>query len=143
MRAKEIVNQADERNKRNIDSQTENVCGEWKSLVKDLENRRDTLTQLTQVWETFEGRWQNFESLLTGIEERTKHLDYVVRSKEHVTATRDSIKELQSEAESLKNKRDEVKDLSKSVLSFLGDCSATSASALKDKLNQLEQSYER
>lgn len=44
-----------------------------------------------QVWESFEGRWQNFESLLTGIEERAKHLDFVVRNKDHVFTTKKNI----------------------------------------------------
>lgn len=86
-RAKEILKQADERNRKNIQIQSEEVSEEWSKLVDGLESRRDTLTQLAQVWETFEGRWQNFESLITGIEERAKHIDTVVRNKDHVNLT--------------------------------------------------------
>ncbi|KAJ8930094.1 hypothetical protein NQ314_017138, partial [Rhamnusium bicolor] len=90
-RVNEIAKQADQRNKQNIQAQSDKVTEEWTSLVSDLENRRDTLTRLAQVWETFEGRWQNFESLLTGIEERAKHIDYIVRNKDHVISTKNTI----------------------------------------------------
>lgn len=90
-RANEILKQADQRNKQTIQKQTGEVSEEWASLVSNLENRRDTLTKLAQVWETFEGRWQHFESLLTGIEEKAKHTDNIVRNKEHVIATKKNI----------------------------------------------------
>lgn len=48
-RVNEITKQADQRNKENIQSQSDEVTEEWTSLVSDLENRRDTLTGLAQV----------------------------------------------------------------------------------------------
>ena len=51
--------------------------------------------------------------------------------------------ELQSEAESLEKFKDEVLELSENVLLFLKECSNTSATALSEKLKQLQQSYQR
>ena len=90
-RANEIIKQADERNRVKTQNQSSEVSTEWTSLVSNLENRRDTLTKLAQIWETFEGRWQHFESLLSGVEERAKHVDNIVRSKEHVITTNNNI----------------------------------------------------
>lgn len=90
-RVNEITKQADQRNKQNIQTQSDKVTEEWTTLVSDLETRRDTLTRLAQVWETFEGRWQNFESSLTRIEERAKHIDYIVRNKDHVISTKNTV----------------------------------------------------
>jgi hypothetical protein len=90
-RANEITKQADERNRVKTQSQSGEVSEEWSALVGDLESRRDTLTKLAQIWETFEGRWQHFEGLLSSVEERAKHVDAVVRSKEHVIATNNDI----------------------------------------------------
>lgn len=51
----EIIKNADERNKENIQAQSDKVTEEWTSLVSDLENRRDTLTGLAQVRYTVRG----------------------------------------------------------------------------------------
>ncbi|CAH1990098.1 unnamed protein product, partial [Acanthoscelides obtectus] len=142
-RVNEITKQADERNRQKIKDQSDKVAAEWNSLVSNLEGRRDALTGLAQVWETFEARWQHFESSVSGIEERSKHLDYVVRNKEHVISTQNTIEELQSEANSLKASQNEVNQLSNTVLMFLRECSNTSATALSDKLELLNKSYER
>lgn len=48
-RVNEITKQADQRNRENIQSQSDKVTEEWTSLVSELENRRDTLTGLAQV----------------------------------------------------------------------------------------------
>lgn len=88
---KEVLEQADESNKKNIEEQGAKVSNEWTLLVSDLENRRETLTGLAQIWETFEGRWQNFEGLLSGIEEKSKHVETVVRNRDHVISTKKQI----------------------------------------------------
>lgn len=90
-RSNEITKQADERNRRNTARSTNEVSEQWSKLISDLENRRNTLTKLAQFWETFEGRWQHFESLLTGIQERVKHVDFIIRNKEHVILTTNNI----------------------------------------------------
>lgn len=87
-RVKEITKQADDRNKQNIQHQSKEVTDEWSSLVTDLEKRRDALTKLAQVWENFEGRWQNFESLIAGIVEKSKHVDTIVRNRQQVIDTK-------------------------------------------------------
>ncbi|KAL3268198.1 hypothetical protein HHI36_007323 [Cryptolaemus montrouzieri] len=132
-RVSEISQQADERNIKNIEKQSREVSNEWASLISDLEVRRETLTKLAQIWDTFEGRWQNFESLLTGIEERSKHVETIVRNKEH---------ELQSEADSLEDYKNEIEELSKNILVFLNEVSKTSSNVLTEKLSQLNKTYE-
>ncbi|XP_057659189.1 muscle-specific protein 300 kDa isoform X4 [Diorhabda carinulata] len=142
-RVNEIIQQADQKNRQNIQSQSDQVSEEWTSLVSDLEKRRDTLTGLAQMWEVFEGRWQNFESLLSSVSEKAKHLDYVVRSKEHLVQTNKSLKELQSEAEGIRSFQEEVKKLSSTILTYLQESSPPSANALSTKLDQLDETYER
>lgn len=51
--------------------------------------------------------------------------------------------ELQSEANALKPQQEEVLNLSNTVLMFLRECSASSASILKEKLDGLNDSYKR
>lgn len=87
-RVNEISKHADKRNKDNIEKQSKEVSDDWSALVTDLEKRRDALTKLAEVWETFEGRWQNFESLISSIDEKAKHVDCVVRDKQHVINTK-------------------------------------------------------
>lgn len=87
-RVNEISKHADKRNKENIEKQSKDVSDDWSALVTDLEKRRNALTKLAEVWETFEGRWQNFESLISTIDEKAKHVDSVVRDKQHVINTK-------------------------------------------------------
>ncbi|KAK9711342.1 hypothetical protein QE152_g25509 [Popillia japonica] len=142
-RVNEICKRADKTNKQNIQKESAEASTEWYSLISDLESRRDALSKLAQVWETFEGRYQHFESLLTGLEEKSKHVDLIVRNRQHVINTKQNIEILQSEADSLKQYQEEVLHLSNSVLLFLRECSATSADALSEKLRQLSENYER
>ncbi|KAF5292003.1 hypothetical protein FQA39_LY14120 [Lamprigera yunnana] len=139
-RVNEISSQADQRNKEKIDQESSEVSEEWATLVSDLENRRDTLMKLSQIWETFEGRWQNLESLLLGIEEKIKHIDTIVRSKQHVIDTIKYIEELQSEAESLERFIEEVNQLSHTVFIYLEE--SPNASVLKEKLNNINLTYQ-
>ncbi|KAF5308512.1 hypothetical protein FQR65_LT06177 [Abscondita terminalis] len=141
-RVNEITSQADQKNKERTEQQSSEVAEEWATLVSDLENRRDTISKLSLIWETFEGRWQNFESLLTGIEEKLKHTDTIVRNKQHVIDTIKYIEELQSEADSLEHLREEVNQLSETVLIYLGESSNASAKALIERLNHLNQTYQ-
>lgn len=64
---------------------------DWSSLVSNLEGRRDTLTKLAEVWASFEEKWQRFESGVSGIEERAKHVDQVVRNRDHVIAAKKDV----------------------------------------------------
>lgn len=87
-RVSDITSQADQRNREKVEQQSAEVSEEWARLVSGLEARRDALTKLSQVWETFEGRWQNFENLLGTVEEKVKRVDGLVRSRDHVVETR-------------------------------------------------------
>lgn len=64
-RVNEITQQADQRNKENIQAQSDKVTEEWNSLVSELESRRDTLTGLAQVNPLC------FVNFITNIEENT------------------------------------------------------------------------
>lgn len=90
-RTAEISQQADAANKKKIQEQSGEVSQQWNSLVSGLESRRDTLTKLAQLWEDFESKWQSFESQLTTYEERAKHIDLIVRSKQHVVDTKATV----------------------------------------------------
>ncbi|XP_017768073.1 PREDICTED: nesprin-1 [Nicrophorus vespilloides] len=142
-RASEILQHADERNRKTIEQQLSDVTGEWTKLVSTLESRKDIMNKLAGVWETFEGRCQHFESLLTGIEERSKHVDTVVRNKQHVITTYKSIEELLSEANSLKPLLEEILQQSSPVLLYLEECSKTSAKALSEHLKNLGGHHQR
>lgn len=54
-----------------------------------------------------------------------------------------SFQELQSEVNALKPQYEEVLNLSNTVLMFLRECSTSSATILKEKLDQLGESYKR
>lgn len=90
-RASDITSQADQRNKERVEQQSAEVSEEWATLVSGLESRRDALTNLSQVWETFEGRWQHFENLLGAIEEKVKRVDGVARSRSHAVETKNNL----------------------------------------------------
>lgn len=96
-RVTEICKRADKNNKQQIQKESAEVSNEWYNLISDLENRRDTLSKLAQVWETFEGRYQHFESLLTGLEEKSKHVDLVVRNRQHVINTKQNIEVIKAD----------------------------------------------
>lgn len=63
----------------------------WTLLVSDLEGRKDTLTKLADVWDSFEAKLQKFDRALGGIEERAKHIDQIVRNKDHVVTTQKNL----------------------------------------------------
>lgn len=95
------------------------------------------------AWEEFEGRWQSFEGQLGGYEERSKHIDLFVRSKQHVIDSKTSVEELLFEVESLKPHHEKIVEFSSTILVFLRECSAHSAEALSTRLENLTQTYER
>lgn len=87
-RSSEILQQADSRNKVNIQEQTGEVSEQWSSLVSGLESRKQTLSKLAHLWEDFESKWQAFEGKIVAFDERTKHVDLIVRSRQHVIDTK-------------------------------------------------------
>lgn len=88
-RGQEVLKLADAANHRSIESQLAECNADWRELVSGLEGRRDALEALSKHWEELEARWCHTESRLTAIEERSKLIDTVVRSKQHL---RDTIK---------------------------------------------------
>ncbi|XP_025834538.1 nesprin-1 isoform X2 [Agrilus planipennis] len=142
-RANEVSSQADRRNKEQIEKQTAKVASEWSDLVSDLRNRKNTLSNLSDVWEQFEEQWQNFEGLVTTTEEKCKHLDLVVRSAEHLTNVIYQIEMLESEARSFEPLKEQVNKLSQIILLFLNETSKSSADILSKKLQNISESHQR
>lgn len=91
-RAEEIIKQADQSNKDRISSEAAEVSGEWAHLLSDLQSRRDILSQLASRWEEFEAVWQQFENAVTTCEDKSKHIDTVVRSKPHIIDANAAVK---------------------------------------------------
>lgn len=82
---------ADANNKKTIEAQISETSAEWKELVSGLEGRRDALEALSKHWEDLEAQWSIIESRLNATEEKSKLLDTVIRSKQHL---RDTMKAL-------------------------------------------------
>ncbi|XP_044734627.1 nesprin-1 [Chrysoperla carnea] len=142
-RASEIMKQADSSNRERIQRETADVTSEWTTLISSLEARRDVLSSLASRWEEFEALWQAFESALISCEEKSKHVDTVVRSQPHIIEAHNTLKTLLAETESLKPQYDEVVALSGTILVFLRECSESSATTLSAKLQQLQDQYTR
>lgn len=86
-RGQEVLDIADLNNKNTIQKQLEGTNSEWRDLVSGLEGRRQALEALSKHWEDLDNRWNYTETRLTSIEERSKLVDNVVRSKQHVLDT--------------------------------------------------------
>ena len=86
-RGKEIFQQADATNQMTIEAQLSETSCEWSELISGLEGRRGALEALSKHWEELEARWSKVEAGMNGIEERSKLVDTVVRSKQHILDT--------------------------------------------------------
>lgn len=86
-RGREVLQQADATNKKRIEVQLDAISSEWRELVSGLEGRRDALEALSRHWEELESKWSGTETKLNAIEERSKLVDNVVRSKQHLLDT--------------------------------------------------------
>ncbi|XP_034936487.1 nesprin-1 isoform X11 [Chelonus insularis] len=141
-RGREVLNLADINNKQTINDQLKETNSEWKELVSGLEGRRDALEALSKHWEEFEGRWNHTELKLNAIEERSKLVDGIVRSTNHLEDTIKSLDELTVEAENLQSLTEEVKSLAGPVLAYLAAFIEAPARALQDRLDKLDKSAE-
>nr|CAD7605236.1 unnamed protein product [Timema genevievae] len=121
-RAQDITKQADSSNKDLIEQEIGNANKEW----MDLE---------------FETKWQAFESLVVGNEEKSRHIDLVVRSKSQIIEVKQTIQDLLNEVEGHKSLHEEVLFLSGTVLTYLTAFSESSAQLLKVKLDHLTDIY--
>lgn len=86
------MKQADSSNRERIQRETADVTSEWTTLISSLEARRDVLSSLASRWEEFEALWQAFESALISCEEKSKHVDIVVRSQPHIIEAHNTLK---------------------------------------------------
>lgn len=90
-RAQEILRQADQHNSQIIESKNTELNREWSDLLNNFENRRETLTTLAERWEEFEKQLHLFETTLIRLEERSKHVDPIVRSRRQLEDTKNAI----------------------------------------------------
>ncbi|XP_032455805.1 nesprin-1 isoform X11 [Nasonia vitripennis] len=141
-RGKEVLRQADASNKTKIEFQLTEIGSEWRELVSGLEGRRDALEALSKHWEDLESKWSSTETKLNAIEERSKLVDTVVRSKQHLLDTIKTLDELTSEAETLKSDADEVRDLAGPVLSYLAAFTEPPARALEERIEKLSKAVD-
>nr|CAD7429520.1 unnamed protein product [Timema monikensis] len=91
----------------------------------------------------FETKWQAFESLVVGNEEKSRHIDLVVRSKSQIIEMKQTIQDLLNEVEGHKSLHEEVLFLSGTVLTYLTAFSEPSAQILKAKLDHLTDTYKK
>lgn len=90
-RSQDLVRQADSVSRTNIEHQTNQINSDWKNLVSDLENRIENLKGLSQHWEEFDKRIHLLENQLARLDERSRNVDSVVRSKRHLEDTKNVI----------------------------------------------------
>ncbi|KAJ9594434.1 hypothetical protein L9F63_014159, partial [Diploptera punctata] len=144
-RGRDITRQANHSNREHIEKQLSNINREWNDLVSGLESRRDTLTKLAQHWEEFVSKWQAFESLISGNEEKARHIDTVVLPDPSfyfpIHSSLSNLLDLLSEVEGQRSLHEEVLFLSGTVLTYLKAFNEISSQVLKGKLDQLTDSY--
>ncbi|XP_076667923.1 muscle-specific protein 300 kDa isoform X16 [Andrena cerasifolii] len=141
-RGREVLRLADANNKKTIESQISETSAEWKELVSGLEGRRDALEALSKHWEDLEAQWSLIESRLNATEEKSKLLDTVIRSKQHLRDTMKALHELVKEAEKLKPMTEDVRALVGPVLAYLAAFTEAPAHVLEKKLEKLQSSVE-
>ncbi|XP_018338972.1 PREDICTED: nesprin-1 isoform X6 [Trachymyrmex septentrionalis] len=141
-RGQEVLRLADINNKKAIESQLSEINSQWRELVSGLEGRRDALEALSRHWEDLEAQWALIESRLIATEEKSKLVDTVVRSKQHLHDTVKVLEELVTEAEKLKPETEEVKSLAGPVLAYLAAFTEAPARNLEERLEKLQKSVE-
>lgn len=90
-KAREILRQADPVNRSKIEQQNTEINKSWTDLLNNLENRREALSILAQHWEDFDNKYLAFESQITRLDERSRHVDPVVRSRRQLEDTKNVI----------------------------------------------------
>lgn len=90
-RAQDILRQADSINRTQIESENTQINKDWKTTVYELENRIETLRELSEHWDEFDKRIHSFENKLVRLDERNRNVDAVVRSKQHLEDTKNVI----------------------------------------------------
>ncbi|XP_008555407.1 muscle-specific protein 300 kDa isoform X6 [Microplitis demolitor] len=141
-RGQEILTLADANNKQTIKAHLEETSAQWKKLVSGLEGRREALEALSKHWEDLEARLNHTETKLNAIEERSKLVDCIVRSKHHIKDTIKSLDELVVEAEKLIPVTEEIKELAGPVIEYLSAFTEASARGLEERLDKLHSTAE-
>ncbi|KAJ9596208.1 hypothetical protein L9F63_027168, partial [Diploptera punctata] len=132
-RGRDITRQADHSNRQNVEKQLSNINREWNDLLSGLESRRDTLRKLAQHWDEFESKWQAFAFIISENEEKTKHIDTVVHSKE----SKHTIQELLSEVEGQRSLLDELLFLSGTYLMAFNETTSQMMDQVTDSYKKL------
>ncbi|XP_043492348.1 nesprin-1 [Polistes fuscatus] len=141
-RGREVLHLANPRNKKKIEEQSSEITAEWKELVSGLEGRRDALEALSRHWEELEARYSNVETRLNAIEEKSKLIDTIVRSKQHLQDTSKALYESITDADKLRPATEEIQTLAGPVLIYLSAFTQAPACALEERIKHLQKSAE-
>lgn len=87
-RAQELIRQADSVNHTQIDEETTQLNETWNKKLDELQNHIETLTALCGHRQDFEKRIEQFENQLTRLDERNRHVDTAIKSKQHLDDTK-------------------------------------------------------
>lgn len=90
-RALDLLRQADSVNRTHIETENTEINEIWKKRLYELENRIETLRELSEHWDEFDKRIHSFENKLARLDERNRNVDSVVRSKQHLEDTKNVI----------------------------------------------------
>nr|XP_050869210.1 muscle-specific protein 300 kDa [Vespula vulgaris] len=141
-RGREVLHLANPRNKKKIEDQLSEITTEWKELVSGLEGRRDALEALSRHWEELETRYSHVETRLNAIEEKSKLIDTVVRSKQHLQDISKALNESITDADKLRPATEEIQTLAGPVLVYLAAFTQAPACALEERIKNLQKSVE-
>lgn len=83
-----ILRQADPVNRERIDRDHAALNADWAALIARFETRREALAALQQQWEDFENKLHAFETQTIRLDERTRNVDGVVRSRRQLEDTK-------------------------------------------------------
>lgn len=87
-KAAHILRQADPTNRERIEQQNTDINRDWRLVIDNFETRRDRLAVLAQHWEEFDNKLHAFENQIIRLDERTRHVDPVVRSRRQLEDTK-------------------------------------------------------
>lgn len=88
-RAQDLMRLADSTNHKQIDDEISDLNSDWNKCLKDLENRIETLTVLSNHWKDFEKRIETLQSQLNDLERKNINTELVTKSKQHLLETKD------------------------------------------------------
>lgn len=90
-KATELLREADPKNRQKIEKENLEINAAWNKFINDLEGRRDKLNSVANQWDTFEKKLNSFENQIIRLEERSRHVELIVRSRRQLEDTKNVI----------------------------------------------------